>query len=85
MEIVWVGVICLGLIFSFIATLRAQSLAAKQNATLMEAHKDILDHLTVAANPEAWMAQQAQKARDERREEQKERAKEETPEPEGIF
>ena len=85
MEFVWVGVICLGLVFSFIATLRAQSLAAKQNAALMDAHREILDHLTVAANPEAWLAQQADQARKERRAEAKQEASKKTPDPGGIF
>ena len=87
------GLVLLGLVFEFIVRLRAQTLAAKQNGALMrglelimDVHKDVLDNLAVAANPDAWLAQQAEKARKERREEEKElEASDKTPDPEGVF
>lgn len=80
------GLVLVGLILSFIVSLRAQNLVARHNDSLMELHGQLLEHLAVAANPDAWLAQQAEKARKERREEEKERAaSDKTPDPKGIF
>ncbi len=77
------GVVLVGLIFTFIVSLRGQSLAYKQIGKLQEVHVRVLDHLCAAANPEAWLAQQSEQHYQERREEAKSRP--ETPDPEGVF
>lgn len=80
------GVVALGVVLAFIVSLRAQNLVARHNDSLMELHGQLLEHLAVAANPDAWLAQQTEQARKERRAEEKEReASDKTPDPEGIF
>ena len=80
------GVLALGIIFAFIVSLRGQSLADRQIDKLVQVHTQLLEHLSVAANPDAWLAQQADKARKERVEAEKEReASNPTPDAEGIF
>lgn len=80
------GVLALGIVLAFIVSLRGQSLADRHIDKLVALHAQLLEHLAVAANPDAWLAQQAEQARKERREEEKESAaSDKTPDPEGIF
>ena len=79
-------VVALGVVLAFIVSIRAQNLAARQNDNIMVQHGQLLEHLSIAANPDAWLAQQAEKARKERLETEKEReASDKTPDAEGVF
>jgi hypothetical protein len=89
-QLIALGLAAAVAIAAFVLAWRGMTLLNKQFNKMLDAHYEVIEHLEVAANPEAWVARQAEKNRRERREAEREElaaslVDDPADEPKGVF